>query len=837
MTGAAASTVTVTGAAASAVTVMTDVPDERQAAIHRQIAERLAELVPSDPALPPHPYLRRHLAEHAAQGHVLDDEHVPLALLAWESSAQVGRLLAAGREEGGRSRWLRAWAALEPFARGVGPVSRLSSLRLARHAAGPPAPAADTATGPGPDAGGGTAGDDGSAPASLTSVPITPLWSDRVPPTPAWTAGTTEVTSLAVLDAPGTRPVTVAAGDDVGTLRLLRFDGRLAHVPLHLHSGAITHLLALEGGLLVTAGTDGRVMAVAEKADGQLTHCLVTHRERTWVSSLTTYHPAGRPRLLLAAFSDGAVEAFEADGHAVGAAGAAPGRLRPHPLPLDPLADASGLLCGIGTAGGDSGAAGAGPGAAGAGSGTGAQWLLLGAHDTVHVFDGRSTVPHSRHAGRVRALLALPGSGRYAVGDEHGNVSLCDLSAPAPLRTARHDPALAGGVPPPVTCLQLVSLAGRTALVSAAGNGTLRLWRLPGLQAVPGMLQAHTAPVNAMTCLPGRGPDRLLSGGADRVVRGWPIDEGTFGREPRAWNRVTATAVSPAAPHRLAVARASRVIIRDLATAERTTVLKGRRVTALAWPLVGGRRLLAAAVGDTVRCVDPGTGLRAGPDMTGHLLPVTALVAVGSADGDLLASAGADGKVFVWRPGSGEELARFGDHEFTVRCLATHHGPRRRLLASGGSDGNIRIWDADTRAQHGPTLKCDQGIINDLAFVAPAPDDDAPLIAAAGQDGTLKLWDPRTARAVRTLHCHDGELSAVTALRLPFERTAVAAAGKTSIRVWDTAAPARPLLQLVTGSPVETLKTVQDPQRVDSSILLVSGEAGSMAFRLHHDRL
>lgn len=767
---------------------MTDGPDERQAAIHRQIAAKLAELVPSDPALPPHPYLRRHLAEHAAEGRVLDDDHVPFALLAWESSSQVRRLLAA--EGGGpeRSGWLQAWASLEPFVRGVSPVSRLSSLCLARAAA----LSAQTSR-------------EKTAAPPFTAVPVTPLWSDRVTPTPAWTNSPTEVTSLGILSPAGTRSSYVATGDNVGTLRILRYDGRLVHVPLSLHSGAITHLLALEGGLLITAGTDGRVMAVEEE-NGQLTRRVIAHRKQTWVSSLTTYRPDGSPRLLLAAFSDGTVEAFDV------------GRFQPHHLPLGELQDSSALLCGINSAD-------AGP------------QLLVSMHETVYRFDGLSLIPHSRHSSRIRALLALPELGRYVVGDEGSNISLCDLETAQPLHRGRHDTGPVGEVPVPVTSLQLVSVGGASALVSAAGDGTLRLWKLPDLQAVPGLLQAHASPVNAMTSIPGHGPepDRLLSGGADRIVRNWVVDEAVFGQEPKAWNRVTASAVCPAAPRRLAVARASRVIIKDLATGAETTRLKGRHVTALAWPQIGARRALAVAVGYDIICVDPETNRQIGPEMTGHLLPIRSLITVPSASGDLLASAGADGTVCVWQPASGEQLARFGDHEFTVRSLATYQNSQTRLLASGGSDGNIRVWNTDTLEQHGSTIKCDQNVINDLAFVT--PEDGDLLIAVAGQDGTLKLWDPQTCRAVRTLNCTDGELSAVTSLRLPYGRTALAVAGTTSIHVWDAAAAARPLLQIVTGSPIETLKAVQDRNQVTSSILLASGEAGAMAFRLQHDQL
>lgn len=106
----------------------------RHTEIHRQIAAALAELVPEDPSLPPHPYLRRHLAEHAARGRVLDDTHVPPTLLPWESSLTVRRLLAADDAGPTDNPWLRAWARLEPFSRYLDPRSRATSLRLAHHA-------------------------------------------------------------------------------------------------------------------------------------------------------------------------------------------------------------------------------------------------------------------------------------------------------------------------------------------------------------------------------------------------------------------------------------------------------------------------------------------------------------------------------------------------------------------------------------------------------------------------------------------------------------------------------------------------------------------------------
>ncbi|KAF3470035.1 WD40 repeat domain-containing protein [Streptomyces sp. Tu 3180] len=764
---------------------MHEAADSRNAEIHRKIAAALADLVPSDPAIPPHPYLRRHLAEHAAEGHVLDDDHVPPALLAWETSSGVRQLLAAHEEGLERREWLQAWAGLEPFAQQAGPLSRLSSMRLAQYSTS----LLPSQSGPTPSS---------AASQTLQASPVTPLWSDCVAPVPAWTTTGKDVTAMATVVNAGGQTAAVAVGDGGGSLRILRRDGSLAHAPITVHTGAVSHLLAAGGDLVVTAGMDGCV-AVVDALHGRLVQKVVTCRPQTWVSSLTSYRPPGHLPLVLAAFSDGHIAAFDI------------GRLQIHPVPLPELQDSSAIICGITRADKH-------------------PCLLFTGRDTVHCFDGHNQFVHSRHPARIRALLALPQPGQYAVADEDGNVSVHDLTdttgSAAPLAVAAHAA--------PVTALLVTFLDRQPALASAAGDGTVRLWRLPGLEPVDGELPAHAAPVTAMTRLTGDTEDRLLTGGADRLVRRWTVARPTFGRPPQARNHVTASALSPSPPHLLAVARAARVVVWNLTSNTQRTLLEGQKVTALAWPRVQGRLLLAAALSDNkIVCVDPDTGKQAGPDMTGHLLPARALVALSTKQGELLVSGSGDGQVRIWKPQTGQLLRKFGDHQFSVRCLATHRNLAQTLVASGGGDGNVRVWDADRLEQHGQTIKCDQDVINDLAFVK---ESDRLLVASAGQDGTLKLWDVSTAEKAHELTLEDGELSAVTALPLPQERTAVAAAGTTGIHVWDVTTGRR-LLSIVTGSPIRSLKTVQDPDRDASSILLASGEAGTMAFHLDREQL
>lgn len=58
--------------------------------------------------------------------------------------------------------------------------------------------------------------------------------------------------------------------------------------------------------------------------------------------------------------------------------------------------------------------------------------------------------------------------------------------------------------------------------------------------------------------------------------------------------------------------------------------------------------------------------------------------------GDLLASAGGDATIKIWEPISGQLLADYPAHKNGATCLAFR--PDGRFLASGGLDGTLMIW-------------------------------------------------------------------------------------------------------------------------------------------------
>ncbi|MFB6700888.1 AAA family ATPase [Streptomyces rubiginosohelvolus] len=101
---------------------------------HARITRELALLLPPSDQATAHPYVRRHLVAHAAAGHVLDDEHVPLQLLSQETShtlrERLGLPLPEDPDENHQTN-VAAAALIEPYLTdAVDPASRHSSIAL-----------------------------------------------------------------------------------------------------------------------------------------------------------------------------------------------------------------------------------------------------------------------------------------------------------------------------------------------------------------------------------------------------------------------------------------------------------------------------------------------------------------------------------------------------------------------------------------------------------------------------------------------------------------------------------------------------------------------------------
>lgn len=144
--------------------------------------------------------------------------------------------------------------------------------------------------------------------------------------------------------------------------------------------------------------------------------------------------------------------------------------------------------------------------------------------------------------------------------------------------------------------------------------------------------------------------------------------------------------------------------------------------------------LLAACEGQSLHYwhKDVAMGIRVGDNtvhvLKGHAAPVTAVVAAGTT----FASAGADGKVLVWRLPD-DRILHTLNAGGVVRALAV--APGGKMLASAGDDGTLQLWDPAT-GKPGTKLTGPTDWQLALAF-----SPDGKTLAAGGYDGKLRVWD------------------------------------------------------------------------------------------------
>ncbi|WP_037864753.1 WD40 repeat domain-containing protein [Streptomyces sp. NRRL S-340] len=764
---------------------------------HRLIAKALAKLVTQDPAVPPHPYLSRHLADHAARGDVLDDAHVPLAVLPWESSRKVRTLLRRTGDAGQRQEWLEAWAGIEPFLGDAGPASRLTSLHLAHHAATrrrTPLSAVPAAA------------------RRLAGSRLTPLWSDWSAPDNVLAVTDTVVESLAHTTTSDGRHLLVT-GDSHGTLRRWETYGAPVGAPSHTHGGALQHLLPLPDDLLLSGGTDGTVR-VWNSARGQLLSVAV-HRPRTWVSGLTLLTPADGPPRVLVAHSDGHLTALDPVTFQAVDDGAAR-------LPsLDP---APAIVTGVGLA---------------RAQGTA---LAVAQGRSVRVWrPGQDIVELGEHADEVRAVVDLPAPNQFVTCDDSGHIGFWDATAEGGTVTAAPSPARS------LTALVAVPVDGEPAVVSAGADHVLRVWSTGSFRTVGGPLEGHTAAPLALTAVPGDAP-LVVSAGADRTLRRWRLAGHGSRPAPQVRRSVTAAALPcravTAGPLLVAVADEEEAALWNADTGARVSLPVGdTTVTAFAWTTALGGPLLVTAHSDAgvqMWSVGPRAGLdladapaRRGT-LLSHSLPVQTMVAFPDGGRTLLATGGADGTLSLWDLGRQSRLACWDDHMLSVRGLAVLDTGRGPLVVSAGADGTLRRWDPATGPVGAP-VHCGQQGVHAVAVVPAAPGERA-LVASGGEDGTVRLWDARTLRPDGdALDAADGPVTALTCFPGPAGRPHLAATGPGgTVHVWDVTARCR-VTRIVTGSPLGVLQARPadgtDPD--GHPVLLVAGKAGLSVFELN----
>jgi len=190
-----------------------------------------------------------------------------------------------------------------------------------------------------------------------------------------------------------------------------------------------------------------------------------------------------------------------------------------------------------------------------------------------------------------------------------------------------------------------------------------------------------------------------------------------------------------------------------------------------------------------------------------------------SADGRLLAAAGAEGKVKVWNAATVEPVTELGEALFAGPSSVVFREDGQ-LLAVGDTQGRVRVWRTATWASFALLQLPHKEEVSCVRFTT-----SGRYLAAASAGGTIQLWDLTTARPHVTLAGHTGRVEQVSCS--PDDRRLASAGADGTIRVWDT----------TTGLELRTLRSptrgaVQAVAFSPDGLLLVAATDGGTALRV-----
>jgi WD40 repeat protein len=168
-----------------------------------------------------------------------------------------------------------------------------------------------------------------------------------------------------------------------------------------------------------------------------------------------------------------------------------------------------------------------------------------------------------------------------------------------------------------------------------------------------------------------------------------------------------------------------------------------------------GHFVVSGGFDHTVRLWNADTGEQVGQPLTGHTGRIGSVTF--SPDGQRIASVSSAGELTVWDVATHQGVlgpaTSPGGSAGSITLWAVAYSPDGNLIATGGDDGNVWLWNAQNLTPVGP-LKGNQAVYS----VAFSP--KGRILASGGADDKVHLWDTESGAQLAELPGHtNGVLS------------------------------------------------------------------------------